>query len=153
MPSAFKSRIRAGVITNLQHKDPKEFLLDCKSLFKRRISNIMKSMEFIKCNSVFCGEFILQKADSILTEYKHFTTSNSSISKDTKLEPWFEEHIMDPIVWARRIYDFKKWVEFIQNYQLGYKHQQVYTSAGIIILWATSWNKEKESLHKCRKWR
>src|ERR1700712_2572007 len=98
MPSAFKSRIRAGVITNLQHKDPKEFLLDCKSLFKRRISNIMKSMEFIKCNSVFCGEFILQKADSILTEYKHFTTSNSSISKDTKLEPWFDEHIMDPIL-------------------------------------------------------
>ena len=53
MPSAFKSRIRAGVITNLKHKDPKEFLLDCKSVFQRRISKIMKTMEFIKCNAVF----------------------------------------------------------------------------------------------------
>uniref|UniRef100_A0A6P7H180 Uncharacterized protein LOC114345626 n=1 Tax=Diabrotica virgifera virgifera TaxID=50390 RepID=A0A6P7H180_DIAVI len=75
--SAFNSRIRTGVISNLKHKDPGSFLIDCKALFKRRIYNALKQNEEVKVNMVFGGEFEVVSADKILNETKYFTTSNS----------------------------------------------------------------------------
>ncbi|CAH0547044.1 unnamed protein product [Brassicogethes aeneus] len=40
--SAFESRIRTSVISNLKHKDPSSVLEDCKALFRRRIINALK---------------------------------------------------------------------------------------------------------------
>ncbi|XP_023312148.1 uncharacterized protein LOC111692390 [Anoplophora glabripennis] len=95
--NAFDSRIRTGVISNLKHKDPKEFLKDSFALFKRRIANALKKEEAVKVNSVFGGQFRLQKADRILEEPKYFTTKNSPIYRDTNLEAWFHENVVIPI--------------------------------------------------------
>ncbi|KAJ8969703.1 hypothetical protein NQ314_001617 [Rhamnusium bicolor] len=40
--SAFNSRIRTGVVTNLKHIEPLLFLKDCKAIFQRRILNALK---------------------------------------------------------------------------------------------------------------
>ncbi|CAH1106059.1 unnamed protein product [Psylliodes chrysocephalus] len=87
------SRIHTGVITNLQHKDPKTFLQDCKSIFERKIHNTLQTKEAIKVNVVLCGEFVLSKA-----EFKYFTTSNSPIYKDTNIGQWFDEKVNTPIL-------------------------------------------------------
>ncbi|CAH0549897.1 unnamed protein product [Brassicogethes aeneus] len=96
--SAFESRIRTGVISNLKHKDPSSFLEDCKALFRRRIINALKKDSAVKVNAIFCGEFEIVKGDSVQNEYKYFTTSNSAIYRDTNLNEWFDNHITAPIM-------------------------------------------------------
>ncbi|CAH0562755.1 unnamed protein product [Brassicogethes aeneus] len=96
--SAFESRIRTGVISSLKHKDPLAFLVDCKALFRRRIQNALKKDAAVKVNATFCGEFEIVKGDSVLNEYKYFTTSNSAIYRDTNLDEWFDKHITAPIM-------------------------------------------------------
>ncbi|KAJ8909731.1 hypothetical protein NQ315_014382 [Exocentrus adspersus] len=96
--SAFDSRIRTGVITNLKHKDSTPFLKDCFALFKRRINNALKKEAAVKVNTVFGGEFVMAKGDRVLMEHKYFTTSNSAIYRDTDLEQWFNAKVIAPIV-------------------------------------------------------
>ncbi|KAJ8910221.1 hypothetical protein NQ315_015913 [Exocentrus adspersus] len=96
--SAFDSRIRTGVITNLKHKDPASFLKDCFALFKRRINNALKKEAAVKVNTVFGGEFVMAKGDRVVMEHKYFTTSNSAIYRDTDLEQWFNAKVIAPIV-------------------------------------------------------
>nr|WP_253308703.1 DNA polymerase [Rickettsia endosymbiont of Ceutorhynchus assimilis] len=96
--SAFSSRIRTGVISNLKHKEPQAFLMDCGRLFKRRIYNALKKDNALKVNATFCGEFTIVKGGRVLEEYKYFTTSNSPIYKETELDQWFDENVTEPIM-------------------------------------------------------
>ncbi|KAG5865540.1 hypothetical protein JTB14_009249 [Gonioctena quinquepunctata] len=89
--SAFNSRIKTGVITYLKHNDTKAFLVDCRSLFKRRIQNAPRMHESVKVKTAFGKEFEWTKGDKIQSEFKYFTTSNSAIYKDTNLNSWFNE--------------------------------------------------------------
>lgn len=93
MPSAFNGRIRTSTITNLKNKDVYQFLEDCKNIFTRRIRNAMKIYEAIKVNTVFNGEFTRQKADSVTTDIKHFTTPNSLIYRHSQINDWFDSDV------------------------------------------------------------
>ncbi|XP_044760245.1 uncharacterized protein LOC123317702 [Coccinella septempunctata] len=96
--SAFDSRIRTGVISNLKHKEPKDFLMDCEAIFRRRILNALKKDEAVKVNMVFCGEFQIMTANKIQKEYKYFTTSNSPIYRDTNITEWFNINVLVSIL-------------------------------------------------------
>lgn len=96
--SAFKSRMRTGVIVNLKHKDPKTFFEDASSIFQRRILNALKNEPFLKVNAVFCGEFTITKADKETLELKYFNTKNMAISRDTDLGDWFTSNIQQRIL-------------------------------------------------------
>ncbi|XP_074042573.1 uncharacterized protein [Leptinotarsa decemlineata] len=96
--SAFSSRIRSGVISNLKHKDPRSFLIDSNAIFKRRIHDALKKDEFVKVNMIFCGEFEIAKGSQVLRDHKYFTTSNSPIYRDTNLDEWFHHNIIEPIM-------------------------------------------------------
>ncbi|XP_050508970.1 uncharacterized protein LOC126886162 [Diabrotica virgifera virgifera] len=104
--SAFNSRIRTGVISNLKHKDPGSFLVDCKALFKRRIHNALKQNEAVKVNMVFGGEFQVASGDKVLNDTKYFTTSNSPIYRDTNIDEWFEKKVVEPI--SRDLEEFQE---------------------------------------------
>ncbi|XP_072401744.1 uncharacterized protein [Diabrotica undecimpunctata] len=95
--SAFNSRIRTGVISNIKHKDPGSFLNDCKALFKRRIQNVLKKDEAVKVNMTFGGDFEIASGEKIHKDTKYFTTSNSPIYRDTNLDEWFEKKVVEPI--------------------------------------------------------
>ncbi|XP_044748775.1 uncharacterized protein LOC123309638 [Coccinella septempunctata] len=96
--SAFKSRIRTGVISNLKHKEPKDFLVDCGAIFRRKILYELKKDEAVKVNVVFCGDFELRTADKIRTDSKYFTTPNAAIYRDTNLTEWFNYNISIPVL-------------------------------------------------------
>lgn len=96
--SAFESRIRTGVMSNLKHKEPKAFLVDCEAIFRRRILNVLKKYEAVKVNMVFCGEFEIMTANKIQKEYKYFTTSNSPIYRETNITEWFNRNVLVPIL-------------------------------------------------------
>ncbi|KAJ8914296.1 hypothetical protein NQ315_011281 [Exocentrus adspersus] len=66
--SAFSSRIRSGLIINVLHTDPIEFLKDSFYLFKPAILNMLKKFPTIKVNAVLCCEFIKETVD----QAKHY---------------------------------------------------------------------------------
>ncbi|CAH1107328.1 unnamed protein product [Psylliodes chrysocephalus] len=96
--SAFKNRVRTGVISNLQHIDPNLFLNDCVQLFCRRIKIALKKHESFKINTVFCGRFVIEKADEQIYEYKCFETPNSAVFRDTDLAKWFKTNVQQSIM-------------------------------------------------------
>lgn len=104
--SAFKSRIRTGVITNLKHKDAKRFLEDCEALFRRRINNTFKKYEAVKVNVNFCGEFQILSASKIQTEHKYFTRPNAPILKNTNIKEWFIKNVIELIM--RELEEFQE---------------------------------------------
>ncbi|CAD7084336.1 unnamed protein product [Hermetia illucens] len=96
--SAFKSRIRTGVITNLENKDPANFLHACASLFRRRITRILKSEIALKVNAELCGEFKIVKGEDEHYEFKCMNTRNMPIYQDTDINIWFKRNIQDKIL-------------------------------------------------------
>ncbi|XP_030745136.1 uncharacterized protein LOC115874172 [Sitophilus oryzae] len=96
--SAFKSRVRTGVVTNIKHIDPTKFLEDCALVFKRKIQKILKPEFSLKINTVFCGEFQVAKADQIQSEFKYLNTKNAPVYQDTDFDIWFKEHVTDPLL-------------------------------------------------------
>nr|CAI5839635.1 unnamed protein product [Callosobruchus analis] len=96
--SALHNRIYTGVITNIKHKDPTHFLEDSKAIFERRIQSVIKKNSAVKVNVAFCSEFVISKADKVITEFKYFTTSNSPIYQDTNIREWFDSKVTHPIM-------------------------------------------------------
>lgn len=96
--SAFKGRLRTGVVINLRHKDPTAFLNDASGLFNRRIINALKKEEALKVNAVFCGQFIVKKGDQEVFDMKFMNTKNAPIYRDTDLKEWFMVNVLQPII-------------------------------------------------------
>ncbi|XP_072390323.1 uncharacterized protein [Diabrotica undecimpunctata] len=97
--SAFKSRIRTGIIINLGHKDLMQFFGDCFKLFRIRIKNILKKLNMIKCNMTLCGEFIRKSNQGgDINQFKYFNTKNEAIDAGTDLVLWFHTNIVDKLM-------------------------------------------------------
>ncbi|KAJ8980853.1 hypothetical protein NQ317_008912 [Molorchus minor] len=98
--SAFATRIRSGLIINILHTDPLEFLKDAFCLFKPRIINVLKKDSTIKVNGVLCCEFIKENVDSEkqFNQFKYFNTKNASIDLGTDLLQWYQSNISDKIM-------------------------------------------------------
>ena len=97
--TAFRSRVLSGVIMNLRHKDPMNFLDDCTAPFKRNIRHILRDYSSIKVNTVFCGEFTMVKnSGEQIFEIKYMNTKNYPIYQDIDLEEWFRQHVKSPIL-------------------------------------------------------
>ena len=96
--NAFQNRIRTAVISNLSHLDPTTFLEDCKLLFNRRVSNILKIYNSIKINVIFCADFTVTQAGRLITERKHITTNNVSLHASTPIKNWFNDHMSNKVL-------------------------------------------------------
>lgn len=96
--SAFRSRIRTGMIINLNHKDIVHFLNNAFFLFKSRIRNILKTYQMIKVNVKFCGEFVKFSSGREISELKYFNTKNEMIDNGTSLVDWYQEFVKDKIL-------------------------------------------------------
>ena len=95
--SAFKSRVRTGVIINLKHKDLGQFFNDSFFLFKSRVRNFLKQNPMLKVNTCFCAEFIRKSGEIEIIEKKYFNTKNVIIDKGVNLKQWFEVNVKDYI--------------------------------------------------------
>uniref|UniRef100_A0A6V7KNY6 Uncharacterized protein n=1 Tax=Bracon brevicornis TaxID=1563983 RepID=A0A6V7KNY6_9HYME len=91
--SAYKSRIRTGVITNLSHVDLRSFLNDAKFLVISRIRNIIRREANLKVNFILACKYENAKNNQTVEEIKSFTTQNSAILPATDLSTWFDTNI------------------------------------------------------------
>ncbi|XP_071054718.1 uncharacterized protein [Onthophagus taurus] len=99
LQTAFSNRMRTGIIINLTHKDPRQFMEDAKKMIIRRMTNDVKKST-LKVNAVFCGEFVTKKMGKEVFEFKYINTRNVAIYNNTDLEEWFKSNIQDSVLKA-----------------------------------------------------
>ena len=96
--SAFKNRIKTGVISNIKHLDFETFMNDSKVLFEEQIKKVLIDVNSIKVNTMITAKYIIKKADvEDKVDDKHFNTKNIPIFQTTNLSDVFEENIRRPL--------------------------------------------------------
>nr|CAH7756011.1 unnamed protein product [Callosobruchus chinensis] len=94
--SCFSKRIKSGIITNINVKDPILFLEKAFRSFSVHIRKQLKH-SVIKVNVVFAGVFI--KPQNAETSIKHFVTKNEIIdNNNTNLKEWYKKYVNDKIL-------------------------------------------------------
>ncbi|KAJ8936825.1 hypothetical protein NQ318_015292 [Aromia moschata] len=99
--SCFKSRIRSGLITNINIKEPKIFLKKAFRSFSIKINKYLKE-SLLKVNLVFEGNFI--KPNDGQVETKTFSTRNNVVDSNTNLRVWWLENVYGKLL--RTLEDF-----------------------------------------------
>lgn len=93
--SCYNSRIRTGVITNINIKDPIIFFDKAFRSFANKIKSALHT-SLLKVNVIFLGNFI--KPQTGETDLKHFNTRNQIIDQNTNLKVWFSENVKDKLL-------------------------------------------------------
>lgn len=95
--SAFNSRIRTGLVINLEHLDIVAFMADAFALFSTRVRNAIKSHSAVKVNAVLvCAYKVIQNGEEVI-ESKYFNTKNAAILQSTNVREWYNVNIAQPI--------------------------------------------------------
>lgn len=103
--TAFKRRIRTGLVINLSHKDVRDFLDDARELIIPQIQRTVQKSGNLKVNVILSGKFLLTKSVGSTEEDKAFNTANEPIFPSTNLEEWYTEYVKDPLL--QQIEDFE----------------------------------------------
>ena len=86
LESAFKSRIRTGLVINLIHKDLNSFFEDAKKMIITRVKNTLNIMGSLKVNTILAARFTAIEEGQEIEEIKFFNTKNEHILKSTDLD-------------------------------------------------------------------
>ncbi|KAJ8684902.1 hypothetical protein QAD02_020695 [Eretmocerus hayati] len=87
--SAFRRRIRSGIVGNIYHSDPIEFLKEAQHFIVTFIQTALRDLKVLKVNLIFNNYFDLKDEKS---EIKHFKTDFEIILESSNLDEWYEEH-------------------------------------------------------------
>lgn len=96
--SAFKNRIKSGIITNLTHVDVKSFLNDAFTLFEAQVQKSLLELDSLKVYTSLAAEFKINRNDEDLIDMKYFNTKSNIIFKSTNLQDWFNENVIEQII-------------------------------------------------------
>ena len=99
--SLFKNRLNTGIVINLKHSDPINFINDSKKSIFKFIQNLVNEQKSIKANVTFCGKFELN--DNI--EEKYFSIKYKEFYLTTDLESWYNHVVKEPLL--KQIEDFE----------------------------------------------
>ncbi|KAJ8672201.1 hypothetical protein QAD02_003460 [Eretmocerus hayati] len=88
--SAFRRRIRSGIVGNIYHSDPIEFLKETQHFIVTFIRSAVRDLKVLKVNLIFNNYFNLKDEKS---EIEHFKTDFEIIMESSNLDEWYEEHL------------------------------------------------------------
>ena len=108
LESAFKSRIRTGLVINLIHKDFNSFFEDAKKMIITRVKNTLNIMGGLKVNTILAARFTAIEEGQEIEEIKFFNTKNDTILKSTDLDGWFETKVREQILVKVKEFQQKK---------------------------------------------
>lgn len=81
--SALSSRLRTGIVINLQQKFLLLFFYYTQQLIRRQITYTIKLYEALKVNPVICEQFAVKKRDEEVFELNDLNSKSVSIYRDT----------------------------------------------------------------------
>ena len=91
--SAFKTRIVTGMVVNMTHKYPSEFLDDVEHIFEERVNERRSTPQ--KINAIFSAEFINAKGE---TNIKYLNTPNFNVFQRSDLKETFNKNIKNRLM-------------------------------------------------------
>ncbi|XP_066583784.1 uncharacterized protein [Prorops nasuta] len=94
LDSAFKNRICSGMVVNSNYIDPREFLLSAEELLQTHINIVLNSVNCIKVNCSFNGQFVCKDN----SDEKHISTKNSTLYKTDNFSEWYKSNVVQVIL-------------------------------------------------------
>ena len=96
--SAFKGRLKTGIIVNFEHLDIQDFLANAEIRFLREIQKVLRQENAMKVNNTLKGENSIVKNDEEVLELKTFNTVNKPILQTTEQTQWFIDNVQEPLL-------------------------------------------------------
>jgi len=90
--AAFENRVLTGVVINLHHIEPRQFLEDAGGVVIERVRDIIEGHGCVKINTAFNGEFV--SGDKRAN--KSVNTKNYELFRTSDLDEWYERYIIEP---------------------------------------------------------
>ena len=89
--TAFKSRILTGVIINVHHIEPRQFLEEAKNIVLERVREAINVHGSVKVNTAFNGEFVAgdKRAN------KSVNTKNYAFFQVSDLNEWYQRYVIE----------------------------------------------------------
>jgi len=94
--SAFASRLKTCVISNIGHIDVKRFIDDAEAIFVQRLEEELRKLSAVKVYVLLSCDYI--KTGSIDAEIKTFNTKSAPIFQTTDIHEWYEENVRKPLL-------------------------------------------------------
>ena len=109
LQSAFKGRIRTGVVSNIDHLDVSVFLDDARSIFMEKIKLALQEHNSLKVNVTLSAEYskiqLGEKTDEIFQTIT-FSTKNQPIYENTNLVEWYGDNVVKVI--EKKVEEFQE---------------------------------------------
>ncbi|XP_076278400.1 uncharacterized protein LOC143208149 [Lasioglossum baleicum] len=93
--SAFKNRISTGIVINVEHIDPKQFLQHAKRIITGRVTEFLNTHSSLKANVSLEAEF-MQRANEV--SVKSFGTRNVALFRTSDLRQWYQRDVVPTIL-------------------------------------------------------
>ncbi|XP_076291056.1 uncharacterized protein LOC143214203 [Lasioglossum baleicum] len=93
--SAFKSRILTGIVINVEHIDPKQFLQHAKRMVTGRVTEFLNVHSLLKASVTLEAEF-MQHTNEV--SVKSFGTRNVALLRTSNLRQWYQRDVVPTIL-------------------------------------------------------
>ncbi|XP_076303709.1 uncharacterized protein LOC143221926 [Lasioglossum baleicum] len=93
--SAFKSRISTGIVINVEHIDPKQFLQHAKRMVTGRVTEFLNVHSSLKASVTLEAEF-MQHTNEV--SVKSFGTRNVALFRTSNLRQWYQRDVVPTIL-------------------------------------------------------
>ncbi|XP_076300566.1 uncharacterized protein LOC143218885 [Lasioglossum baleicum] len=93
--SAFKNRISTGIVINVEHIDPKQFLQHAKRMVTGRVTEFLNTHSSLKASVTLEAEF-MQHTNEV--SVKSFSTRNVALFRTSNLRQWYQRDVVPTIL-------------------------------------------------------
>lgn len=90
--TAFESRLLTGVVINVDHTEPWQFLENASTVVLEQVQDALNRHNCVKVNTVCNGEFVTGETRA----NKSINTRNYVLYQTTSLCEWYEQHVIEP---------------------------------------------------------
>ncbi|XP_076301498.1 uncharacterized protein LOC143219367 [Lasioglossum baleicum] len=93
--SAFKNRISTGIVINVEHIDPKQFLQHAKRMVTGRVTEFLNVHSSLKASVTLEAEFMLHTNE---VSVKSFSSRNVALFRTSNLRQWYQRDVVPTIL-------------------------------------------------------
>ncbi|XP_076278023.1 uncharacterized protein LOC143207955 [Lasioglossum baleicum] len=93
--SAFKNRISTGIVINVEHIDPRQFLQHAKRMVTGRVTEFLNTHSSLKASVTLEAEF-MQHTNEV--SVKSFSTRNVALFRTSNLRQWYQRDVVPTIL-------------------------------------------------------
>ena len=147
--TAFASRLRTGVISNLRHVDLSAFLDESEEVFILQTERVLRQQNAVRVYTLLKSDY--SKVGDVDPEIKAFNTKSANIFPTTDLHQWFQDHVRGPLLRDVEEFEDRDWLDSSWHPEPHYPHQQIQSVESKLVLGTTKLHPATPVLHQCQE--